>query len=476
MCGTAAIWTIVFMAAVMPGPAAPAGSASELLEKGIYTEETVGDLDRAISIYEKVIAEAKATRRLAAEAQFHIGQCLLKKGKKADAQAAFEKLIRDYPEAKELVAKARQVVPSGLPLGPVPWVDGETLQFRMRLATSMDLGTVVYFAHSAELRGQKIWRVGSRTLVVVSNVRGASSVDAEWNTFHPISSDYKLSVMGEFRAQYTPGAVVIDLVSNGKSTTRKLDLSEVLYDNEQAMHAMRRLPLAVGYKTTLPVLATMGGGEVKIPLEVQAKETVQVPAGRFECFRVHLGLVNQSFWFSADPHRYLVKFEANAVDAQLTEIGLLKPGQLRRYADDTLGFSLTAPNDWFFYARKPENVFLLDPQAAAMTSVTATKLADLGVKDRESPRAWAESRAAEAGKSRTEFKVQPQSWQQRSVAGLPAASCLADYRDNKRKMVDYRLCVLGKSLALEFSARLPADQLPSFRPMLDRIVGSLQVH
>ncbi len=117
MCRTAMFLyrTVVFVgvvaASLAMGSAARAASAAELLEKGIYTEETAGDLDKAISIYEKVIAEAKAGHALAAQAQYHIGQCLLKKGKKAEATAAFQKLIADFPDQKDLVAKARKFAP-----------------------------------------------------------------------------------------------------------------------------------------------------------------------------------------------------------------------------------------------------------------------------------------------------------------------------------------------------------------------------
>ena len=109
--------TMFFGAMVLAGlameSAAMAALTSELLEKGIYTEETVGDLNRAISIYETVVAEGKASHALAAQAQFHIGRCLLKQGKKAEATAAFEKLINDFADQKELVAKARQFAPEG---------------------------------------------------------------------------------------------------------------------------------------------------------------------------------------------------------------------------------------------------------------------------------------------------------------------------------------------------------------------------
>jgi hypothetical protein len=473
MCGIA-FSTLVAAALVAVEPAAKSSTA-ELLEKGIYTEETVGDLDQAIRIYQQVLEESQKVRGLAAQAQFRVGQCLSKQGKKAEARAAFERLIADFPEAKPLVAKARQFVPAGLPLGPVPWVDGETLQLRMRMVTKLELGTAIYFAQSAERNGQKVWCVGSHTLVVLSKMRGVSRVDADWNTFRPIHSRFKNSLLGNIDAEYSPTQVVVTSVGAEGKSTKKFDLTAVVYDNEQTLHAMRRLPLAVGYKTTLPVFATMGAGKIDIPLTVQGKETIEVPAGKFECFRVHLGLVNQTFFIATDPHRYLVKFEANAVDAQLTAIGQIKPGEPRRFADDKLGLSLSVPSDWFFYNPSPGKVYVLDPQEVADTVLTTFPMADLDPKHRASLRAWAEARGAEIGKPLKDFTVRPDSWLPRKIGGLAGLSFVADYVDGKRKMVAYTTCVQGTSTAVVFSSMLPEDQFLAMRKPLDTVLDSLQV-
>src|SRR6476469_2808552 len=112
---------------------AQSSSPSELLEKGIYAEETKGDIDVAMTIYQQLIGEAKANLSLAAQAQFRLAQCLLKKKREPEAVAAFQKLIHDFPEEKELIAKAREYIPGDLVLGPIPWVDGERLTLALTL-------------------------------------------------------------------------------------------------------------------------------------------------------------------------------------------------------------------------------------------------------------------------------------------------------------------------------------------------------
>src|SRR6266542_3175517 len=82
------------------GQRAFAASPSELLEKGVYSEETKGDLDAALELYQQVIAEAKGIRAQAPPAQSRPAACYYKKKTYAAATGAFEKLVKDYPEQK----------------------------------------------------------------------------------------------------------------------------------------------------------------------------------------------------------------------------------------------------------------------------------------------------------------------------------------------------------------------------------------
>src|SRR3954465_3149083 len=64
------------------GPNAWSASPDELLEKGIYTEETRGDLKAASRIYQQIADDPEAERNLVAQAQLRLGFCELKLGKK----------------------------------------------------------------------------------------------------------------------------------------------------------------------------------------------------------------------------------------------------------------------------------------------------------------------------------------------------------------------------------------------------------
>jgi hypothetical protein len=83
-------------------------SPSVLLQQARYAEETQGDLDKAIEIYQQVIEEAVHAEKLAAQATYQIGICFLKKGEKENAAQYFQEVIDDYPEQKAIVDNATQ--------------------------------------------------------------------------------------------------------------------------------------------------------------------------------------------------------------------------------------------------------------------------------------------------------------------------------------------------------------------------------
>jgi len=104
---------------------AHAESASVMLEQGVYYEETKGDLDAAIAVYEAIVAAEEASRQYAAEAQYRLGACYLKKGEKDKATAAFNAVVSKYPDQTEMVQAAERELgalparPGWVPLGKV---------------------------------------------------------------------------------------------------------------------------------------------------------------------------------------------------------------------------------------------------------------------------------------------------------------------------------------------------------------------
>ena len=81
-------------------------SISMMLEEAQYQEETVGDVNAAISIYEKIMANEEARRPEAAKALYRYGICLVKKGDKEKAAEIFKDVTNKYEDQKIFAMKA----------------------------------------------------------------------------------------------------------------------------------------------------------------------------------------------------------------------------------------------------------------------------------------------------------------------------------------------------------------------------------
>src|SRR5579863_775081 len=79
-------------------------TAGELLQKGIYTQDTAGDLDGAIAIYRQIINSGNSPRDIAAQAQYRLAQSLIEKGDLANGATEFSNLARNYADYGKLIA------------------------------------------------------------------------------------------------------------------------------------------------------------------------------------------------------------------------------------------------------------------------------------------------------------------------------------------------------------------------------------
>jgi Tol biopolymer transport system component len=108
---TKAILILVLVASlglIVPGRGAfPQQTAGELFEKALYVEESQGDLQKAIAIYQDLLKRFPESREAAAKAQLHIGLCYEKLGLK-EAEKAYQSVIADFPEQLQEVKTAKE--------------------------------------------------------------------------------------------------------------------------------------------------------------------------------------------------------------------------------------------------------------------------------------------------------------------------------------------------------------------------------
>lgn len=93
---------------LMLGVAAAQDRLSEPLRKAIIEEEANQDLDKAIQAYNDILAQYDEQYRTAATALFHLADCYRKQGKKDQAIAAYQRLVRDFADQTQLADASRR--------------------------------------------------------------------------------------------------------------------------------------------------------------------------------------------------------------------------------------------------------------------------------------------------------------------------------------------------------------------------------
>ncbi len=468
--------TLVMLSAV----SASAQSAAELLEKGIYLEETAGQVEEAIEIYRRITGDATADRAYVAEALLRLGTCHLKQGDAVAAAAAFDRLRTEYPEQEGLVARAREHMPGEEPLEllPAPWEDGEVIRMTVGRVSGVPLGVLFMTADAAELDGEELWRLQIRhKFFFDTRNQTVRQVLARRDSMAPVSSFYRYPGVGHFEARYDDGKVSIDTVETGAKREEKLD--GPTFDAEELYHLLRRLPLEVGAKQTIRLISTMAGAANALEVEIAGKEMITVPAGELECYRLELAMLGV-FWVSTDPSRILVKLDAAGLVAELEEVYVREPGRQTTFRDEELGFGVNLPPDWLFHRRDDEGseiIYLLDPQAETQARMEVRRATgDVAPAPLRGDDCFFQTAATrKLGEARGALRdnaLRDGTWDERYLAGWPAISFASDYRDMEREMVHYWTFIESGELCASFTLKVAADRYEELRTVFDSIIES----
>jgi len=148
------------LAAVLAAFPCAAQTASELLQKGIFAQETQGNLDSAIQLFRQAVGSAGTQRDIAAQAQYRLAQALLRKGDTGNAALEMDRLAREFPDQRELIANlASSRNPLGLGVAPPT-------------ASEFDMSKLVTIQGKVT---QMLW-INPRSWIKVTDASGA-----EWN-------------------------------------------------------------------------------------------------------------------------------------------------------------------------------------------------------------------------------------------------------------------------------------------------------
>lgn len=460
--------------------AEPAESPSVLLEKGVYQEETAGDLPAAIEIYKQIVDNAQASRAYSAQALLRLGQCYVKQGRGDLANAAFDRVINEFPDQTALVEQAKQLRTDGrFTLLPAPWKDGEEMTLSLVAMTGAEVGTMIWSAKETTFDGKPAWTVASTMQVPSVGHKQTTVVTADRETFAPFLGETK-NAAGNYKAIYKPTEILLTVNTQGKEITRTIKRDGIAFDNEQALYVIRRLPLEMGYQAEFPVFAVQGGVLVTCRIEVVATEQITTEKGPVFCNKLKLAVfiggvkaLEHQLWFSADEHKYLVKYDSGSAIMMLKDVQVRdeKAGDFR-YTDPKFGYQLWLPAGWSIgTANSPQNrqgwALLakgLDPSVAAYFTVADRDPKWTSIRDA------ADAKISQRALFLVDHATDASSWTNVPVAGEAGISWVDTYTDQGQPKAEYTIGALHGDLVYWFLYQVPADQLDDLKPTFDSIV------
>ncbi len=203
----------------------------------------------------------------------------------------------------------------------IPWADDETADY------------VWLDDKTAEVCGEgtlSVARDGGQFTLSLAFTAGddsdVSTIVVDAQTLQPESVRRERLIDGEseiVEAEYDDAEKVIRVVEiindKRREVPRRLD-DDVYFDNEMSLFLWRTLRFEAGYETEYnTVLANQGGAQREVRLRVDSIETITVPAGTFDAWRVEIvaGDVNQLAWFTDTPEHYLLQYHNSVQIFQL---------------------------------------------------------------------------------------------------------------------------------------------------------------
>jgi Tol biopolymer transport system component len=105
-----------------------AQSGYDLYQQALVKERAVGDVEEALSLYQRIVREYAGNRPLAAKAQFRMALLYDRLGRKAEAQRNYQAVVNSYPDQADIARQARaRIVKASAPVKRTPVANGRSV-------------------------------------------------------------------------------------------------------------------------------------------------------------------------------------------------------------------------------------------------------------------------------------------------------------------------------------------------------------
>ncbi len=140
-------------------------------------------------------------------------------------------------------------------------------------------------------------------------------VKVDPQTLKPLASDQELTGSPNdfsLTATYADNKLAATAKTAQGDKNATIDIAPDAYDNNSLLAILRGLPFSEGTAAAFTNVVTANAAQVKSTATVSGQESVTVPAGTFDTYKVVMdfgGAQKQTAWYEvADPHR-LIKYD-----------------------------------------------------------------------------------------------------------------------------------------------------------------------
>ncbi|WP_096085525.1 tetratricopeptide repeat protein [Agaribacterium haliotis] len=427
--------------------------------EAVYQQQTLGDLDAALAIYNKIIENAE-DRKLVAFSMLNAAQCHVQLGDELIANALYETLKKDYSDIDGVQAylsqQGRSPYLSPDELLPVPWQDGEVLQFTNYNLEERPFGYAVRTKTLTEVEGERAWQTDILFVSDQSNQFSHQEVESLEKSSAPIR--YENSSYGIVYAtiDIDKGKVTFENPHRGQKFD--FEYEDNSYMGLEIDEIVRRLPLSEHYETRIKAIYPGNIGYFDVEIKVtDGNAELEFDGKSVEAWVLqvtslsHKGdvLWQQQVWVGKDERRLPLKGEGKMGSFVLSSADSNAAKQTSHfkvgYTSRNLNFEL--PPGWFgftVYGRNDESqrafFYSQDGRSSAVLGWKKDYEFDwskdpLSKKTDESIK-WAEGFVSN-------HEVKKDSFQLLSVAGSEAIRYQASFTGGGHDFIEDRLWIKG---------------------------------
>lgn len=428
---------------------------SSLYQEALYIEETEGDIQKAIDYYMNIItivkkdsSESDKDHDFIPKVEYQLGLCYLKIGQKESAIKHFKNVLKQFDGHDIIKNKARNYLQEINPelnkrTTPInlianPWNSGEVMYHKLYQQNGGEIGTVVYSIKNSMKNGIKTFDITTSEIIPVYPFAKHTGVTVNRNNMNPISSFTKIGTKSYWKAHYNGNKIKYSSNVRGKKTDNETTVELPIFDNEETIYLVRRLPLKVGYTDSALVFANTNGMYVKGALKVTAIEEIETELGTFSCYKAEVSSsfqgdknFEQTIWISSDKNRYVVKVKNGKNTLKLSKVTNLENEKSPVISDERLDVEVNLPENYNYYNSLTTNRYksvyqIFTPKTMAWCSIHSNdkKKNDLTNKQ------IVDSEVKMFKKWFKKFKVRDDSWSTGNVNGIPVIKYVVDVKSN----------------------------------------------